>query len=252
MSRALLLLLSLSLVGALGGCDLPPGSNDGSEGLEALQAAREKADAARYLVALDIACCDRDGNPVSQRLLFATRLTQISQDGRVVLWQRLAPGGAGRESELSYSLRHGRGCYDATRRGRTAVAIPVATGPDVAPPGPTAPTGRRAPRRPHLIGPRAGALVRPGRPPLLRWTPVRGARYYNLQLWRRGRKILSVWPARPRYQLKGRWKFGGGSWRLEPGRYRWFVWPGFGPRSKADYGRRLGPGRFRVGPPRPR
>lgn len=81
---------------------------------------------------------------------------------------------------------------------------------------------------------------------------MRGARYYNLQLWRRGRKILSVWPARPRYQLKGRWKFGGGSWRLEPGRYRWFVWPGFGPRSKADYGRRLGPGRFRVGPPRPR
>jgi hypothetical protein len=88
------------------------------------------------------------------------------------------------------------------------------------------------------------SLVRPGRPPLLRWTPVRGARYYNLQLWRRGRKILSVWPARP----KGRWKVGGGSWRLEPGRYRWFVWPGFGPRSKADYGRRLGPGRFRWGP----
>lgn len=75
--------------------------------------------------------------------------------------------------------------------GETAVAVPVATGPDVAPPGPTAPTGPQAPRSPHLIGPRTGALVRPGRPPLLRWTPVRGARYYNLQLWRRG-KILSV------------------------------------------------------------
>jgi hypothetical protein len=75
---------------------------------------------------------------------------------------------------------------------------------------------------------------------------VRGARYYNLQLWRRGRKILSVWPARPRYQLKRRWRYGGRSWRLGPGRYRWFVWPGFGPRPKADYGRRIGPGRFRV------
>jgi hypothetical protein len=76
---------------------------------------------------------------------------------------------------------------------------------------------------------------------------VRGARYYNLQLWRRGgHKILSVWPARPRYQLRRRWSYGGHTRRLEPGRYRWFVWPGFGPRSKADYGRRMGPGRFRV------
>lgn len=106
------LLLSLSLVGALGGCDLPLGSNEESEGLEALQAAREKADAARYLVALDTACCDRDGNRLSQRLQFAPRLTQVSQNGRVVLWQRLAPGGAHRERDVAYSLRYGRGCYD--------------------------------------------------------------------------------------------------------------------------------------------
>ena len=135
---------------------------------------------------------------------------------------------------------------------QTAVGVPSATGPDAAPPGPTArtPLGPRARRRgPQLLAPRRGALVRPGRPPLLRWTPVRGARYYNLQLWRRGRKILSVWPARPRYQLKRRWRYGGRSWRLGPGRYRWFVWPGFGPRSKADYGRRMGPGRFRVARP---
>jgi hypothetical protein len=46
-------------VGALGGCDLPVGSNAESEGLGELQAAREKADAARNLVALDTACCDR-------------------------------------------------------------------------------------------------------------------------------------------------------------------------------------------------
>jgi hypothetical protein len=132
---------------------------------------------------------------------------------------------------------------------QTAVAVPVAEGPDAAPPGPTArtplpPRARR--RRPQLLSPPAGARLAPGRPPLLRWTPVRGARYYNLQLWRRGRKILSVWPARPRYQLKARWRYGGRSWRLEPGRYRWLVWPGFGPRSKADYGRRIGPSTFRV------
>jgi hypothetical protein len=132
---------------------------------------------------------------------------------------------------------------------QTTTGVPFATGPDAAPPGPTArtPAGPRARRRRQLIAPRAGTLVRLGRPPLLRWTPVRGARYYNLQLWRRGTKILSVWPARPRYQLKRRWTYRGRSWRLEPGRYRWFVWPGFGPRSRADYGRRMGPGRFRVG-----
>jgi hypothetical protein len=106
------LLLSLGLVGSIGGCDLPLGSNEESEGLEALQAAREKADAARYLVALDTACCDRDGNRLGQRLQFAPRLTQIWQNGRIVLWERLAPGGASKERDVSYSLRHGRGCYD--------------------------------------------------------------------------------------------------------------------------------------------
>jgi hypothetical protein len=48
------------------------------------------------------------------------------------------------------------------------------------------------------------------------------------------------------YQLKRRWRYGGRSWRLEPGRYRWLVWPGFGARSEADYGRRIGPATFRV------
>jgi hypothetical protein len=34
--------------------------------------------------------------------------------------------------------------------------------------------------------------------------------------------------------------------RLGPGEYRWIVWPGFGPRSKADYGRRIGRRTFEV------
>jgi hypothetical protein len=101
-------------------------------------------------------------------------------------------------------------------------------------------------RRPHLLGPRRGFIVRAGRPPLLRWTPVRGADYYNVQLSRRGRKILSVWPGRAHYQVKRKWKYGGRKWRLAAGRYRWIVWPGFGKRSKADYGRRIGPSMFRV------
>jgi hypothetical protein len=75
---------------------------------------------------------------------------------------------------------------------------------------------------------------------------VRGAHYYNVQLFRKGRKILSVWPTRTRYQLKRRWTYQGKLRRLIPGKYRWLVWPGFGPRSKADYGRRMGPSTFHV------
>jgi hypothetical protein len=153
----------------------------------------------------------------------------------------------------SYEVR----AYDAAGNAavQTAVGVPVGTGVDAAPPGPMAktPPGQGVrPARARLISPRPGALVRPGQPPRLEWTPVRGARYYNLQLWRNGRKVLSTWPARPRFQLKRHWKFGGRSWRFEPGRYRWLVWPGFGPRSKGDYGRRIGPSTFRVGRPRSR
>src|ERR671915_169368 len=93
----------------------------------------------------------------------------------------------------------------------------------------------------RLVSP---AVVRVERPPLLRWTPVRGARYYNLQVFRGGRKILSVWPSRPRYKLTRRWSYGGKIRRLVPGRYRWRVWPGYGPRSKGDYGKQIGPRTF--------
>jgi hypothetical protein len=131
----------------------------------------------------------------------------------------------------------------------STVGVPVAgRSPDSPPPGATGTTPQRGvpQRTARLIGPKLGTLVRRGHPPLLRWTPVRRARYYNLQISRGGRKILSVWPTRPRYQLKRQWSFGGRRWRLEPGTYRWNVWPGFGARSKVDYGRRMGPGMFRV------
>lgn len=102
------------------------------------------------------------------------------------------------------------------------------------------------PRGAHLRFPRANAVVRARRPPLLRWTRVTRARYYNVQLHRGARKILSVWPARPRYQLKRRWSYAGRRYRLTPGRYVWYVWPGYGRRSKAVYGDLLGRRPFRV------
>jgi hypothetical protein len=83
-------------------------------------------------------------------------------------------------------------------------------------------------------------------PPLLKWTPVRGARYYNVQLLRNGRKILSAWPRRAQYQLKNRWRYRGKRYRLKDGRYQWYVWPGDGPRAANRYGKRIGARSFVV------
>ena len=67
-----------------------------------------------------------------------------------------------------------------------------------------------------------------------------------MQIFRNGRKILSAWPGRARYRLVPRWRFKGKRQRLTVGVYRWMVWPGFGPRSRNDYGKRIGVSRFRV------
>jgi hypothetical protein len=82
--------------------------------------------------------------------------------------------------------------------------------------------------------------------PLLVWKPVRGARYYNVQVLREGRKLLSTWPGRPRRRLERRWTYLGKQHQLTEGRYCWHVWPGYGNRSDHRYGKRLGRSCFRV------
>jgi hypothetical protein len=105
----------------------------------------------------------------------------------------------------------------------------------------TAIPGRR------LLTPDARALL--NTPPLLSWTPVRGARYYNVQLFRRGRKILSAWPHRSQFKLRTTWRYHGRRIRLVDGIYHWYVWPGFGPRSEQRYGQRIGARTFVISRP---
>ncbi|MEA2296854.1 MAG: hypothetical protein QOE86_4493 [Solirubrobacteraceae bacterium] len=97
----------------------------------------------------------------------------------------------------------------------------------------------------RLLGPPPQARV--AAPPLLRWHAIAGASYYNVQLFRGGHKVLSAWPRRARYHLHRAWSFGGRHHRLAPGRYRWYVWAGYGPRSRNRYGRLLGQRAFVVG-----
>jgi hypothetical protein len=69
---------------------------------------------------------------------------------------------------------------------------------------------------------------------------VRRATYYNMQIWRNGKKILSVWPLRSRYQLRSSWTYAGRRYSLDNDRYLRYVWPGFGPEAAVQYGSLLG------------
>jgi hypothetical protein len=53
--------------------------------------------------------------------------------------------------------------------------------------------------------------------PLLSWKAKEGSAYYNLQLFRNGKRVLVVWPSRPSYQIP--------AGALTPGNYVWYVWP---------------------------
>jgi hypothetical protein len=105
---------------------------------------------------------------------------------------------------------------------------------------------RPARATPALRRPAPGARLTA--PPLLAWSPVGSAAYYNVQLYRNGQKILSVWPTRAKLQLQRSWRYGGRRYSLTPGRYRWYVWPGYGSLSASRYGKLLGSRTFVVVP----
>jgi hypothetical protein len=105
-----------------------------------------------------------------------------------------------------------------------------------------------------LVAPRDGARLARGT--VFSWRRAPAARYYNFQLFLqrpgavgnapRLQKVLSAWPATNRFRLGAKWKFGRRTYRLVPGTYRWFVWPGFGARRDARYGELLGERSFVV------
>jgi hypothetical protein len=110
------------------------------------------------------------------------------------------------------------------------------------------------PRAVLLIRPREGAQVRA--PVALAWVRSPKAAYYNVQLYRitkrgpaktgAGVKLLSAWPEKARLTLHATWFFDDRRRRLTPGRYRWYVWPGLGPRAERRYGELLGQSEFVV------
>lgn len=133
------------------------------------------------------------------------------------------------------------GYVDSSVRNNIGYAYTV-TATDAA--GNAASVSVKATPRTRLLGPRQAATL--AAPPVLRWARVKRARYYNVQVFRGDRKILSAWPTRPRLRLRRTWRYLHHRERLTPGVYRWYVWPGYGKRSLRRYGRLLGTREFTV------
>ena len=73
--------------------------------------------------------------------------------------------------------------------------------------------------------------------PRLSWTATEGTAYYNVQIFRNGRRILTDWPAHASFKLP--------TALLEPGTYTWFVWPALkGKGSAATFGELIGRATF--------
>jgi len=96
-----------------------------------------------------------------------------------------------------------------------------------------------------LYTPVAGAKVGAGAVKLA-WVAKPGSRFYNVQLFRGGKKILSAWPVTATLRVARRWAYAGKAYKLSPGTYHWYVWPGIGARTTSHYGSLLGGSTFVV------
>ena len=89
-----------------------------------------------------------------------------------------------------------------------------------------------------ILLPVGGAVLH--KAPLVRWVPVAKARFYNVQLWRGKKKLLTTWPSETRFRLNDTWTFGERKQHLQDGKYQVFVWPAFGTLATPRYGKLVG------------
>ena len=142
--------------------------------------------------------------------------------------RRLENGVEYRYTVTAYDLA-GNGTAKHLEARPTSVATSARTRPSASQPTRSTPA---------LKGPAAGASI--SAPPLLTWSVVPKATYYNVQLYRDGKKILTAWTKHPKLRLEKSWKYQGRAYALTPGVYRWFVWPGLLLPSANQYGKLVG------------
>lgn len=183
---------------------------------------------------------------------------QVSADTtKVEVWRTHSQGGA---DTLIYTSTFGNQVLDPSINplaaytyriiafdpaGNRAVQLinpTLVQAPTPPPSPPTAPTPVVTIAQP-LLRPRDRSIVRVA--PIVRWPAVAGAKYYNVQLFINGKKVLSAWPKVARYNMPTKWTYNGKRYRMPRGvRVRWYVWPAFGTTSKPKFGTLIGTARF--------
>jgi len=170
----------------------------------------------------------------------APRVTLRPGNRRVTLrWSRLGPEEVAEVSRLASGAASAgvfsgkslsftdRGLRNG-RRYRYAVAIRDQAGNRSQTRVVAMPTASR------LLLPARGTRLRGS--PLLVWKASKRASYYNVQLFRGRRKVLSRWPRRSQLQLR----------HLRRGHYRWYLWAGYGRLAAKRYSRMLGSSTFAI------
>jgi hypothetical protein len=65
------------------------------------------------------------------------------------------------------------------------------------------------------------------------WAPSHGASGYHIELFRGSALIFRAQMTKPEILIRRRWRFNGRDHQLEPGAYRWYVWPLVDGRRRA-------------------
>ena len=82
----------------------------------------------------------------------------------------------------------------------------------------------------------------------LSWDPAQGATFYNVVLWRDDTRLLDLWPTDPKVRIPESWTYAGKTRQLEPGRYLWFAFAGYGSGEDRRLGERVASGNVVVPP----
>jgi hypothetical protein len=69
------------------------------------------------------------------------------------------------------------------------------------------------------------AGVRAQAPQRFAWAPTDGAAAYHVEVFRGATKVFAADTKQPLAELPASWTYGGALQRLDPGEYRWYVWP---------------------------